>query len=64
MQLAEEKEAYDEATRSGPKYSPGTAVDLNMRVLLVHGDEVIADTDVDGSLAEACQKYKKWLVTL
>jgi len=55
--------AYDEAVAKGPKYSPGTSVDLDMRVILVHGDEVVADSN-DAGLAAACVKYKQWVATL
>ena len=57
----EEGKAYKKAAAAGPRYPPGSAVDLRMRVLLVHGDEVIADSQADGSLAAACNKYKAWI---
>lgn len=41
-QLAEEEKEYHEAVKAGPKVPAGGNVDLGMRVLLVHGDEVRA----------------------
>lgn len=35
-----------------------------MRVVLVHGDEVIADSDGDGGLVAACSKFKTWVAAL
>jgi hypothetical protein len=58
--VAEEKEAYDRAVAAGPKYPKGSSVNLDMRVLLVHGDEVIADS-AEGGLNAACGVYKQWL---
>ena len=55
-----ERQAYEAAVKIGPKISPGTDVDLDMRILLVDGDDVISDTGNDGFVA-ACEKYKKWL---
>ncbi|KAJ3111647.1 hypothetical protein HK100_002621 [Physocladia obscura] len=50
-----EKKAYEEAISVGPKFGPKDAVDLDMRVVLVHGDEVIADSKaLKGGLSEAC----------
>lgn len=40
LQLAEEAKDYEAAVKAGPKVAPGGDVDLGMRVLLVHGDEV------------------------
>ncbi len=47
----------------GPKFAAGENVDLDMRVVLVDGDEVIADSAVVGGLAPACDIYKTWLHT-
>jgi hypothetical protein len=59
-----EAEAYAAAVEKGPTYSAGAEVDLDIRVLLVHGDEVIADSEKSGGLAKACGVYKQWLETL
>jgi hypothetical protein len=61
-QLEREKQAYEEALRAGPKLAPGQAAQLNMRIRLVNGDEVIADTEEEGgSLPVVCAKFKAWL---
>jgi hypothetical protein len=60
-QLEEEKKDYAEAVKAGPKYGPGEEVELGMQVVLVHGDEVIADSAVDGSFQAACKKFKGWV---
>jgi hypothetical protein len=61
VRVAREKAAYESALKVGPKYKPGDSVDLDMRVLLVHGDEVISDSQVDGGLTKACEKFKEWI---
>ena len=38
--VMKEKLAYEEALALGPKYPEGVDVDLQMRIKLVHGDEV------------------------
>lgn len=43
------------------RYPPGTDVDLGMRVRLVDGDELIADSDTDGGFQGACGKFKDWV---
>lgn len=62
--LESEKRAYDDAVAKGPKFPRGSNVDLDMRVLLVHGDEVIADSQNPGGLAGACAEYKGWVAKL
>eukprot|EP01059_Diplonema_ambulator_P009016 TRINITY_DN1878_c0_g1_i1.p1 TRINITY_DN1878_c0_g1~~TRINITY_DN1878_c0_g1_i1.p1 ORF type:complete len:646 (+),score=284.41 TRINITY_DN1878_c0_g1_i1:996-2933(+) len=59
--LVKEKKDYEEAVKAGPTYTTEdvTAL-LNMRMRLVHGDEVIADTQ-DMSFFDACKKYKDWI---
>jgi hypothetical protein len=63
--LQEEKEAYERAVIAGPKYPRGASVGeaLEMRILLVHGDEVIADS-ADNGLAAALEIYKQWISQL
>ncbi|KAI8616387.1 oligoendopeptidase [Chytriomyces sp. MP71] len=58
--VTKERAAYQEAVTKGPKYSAGDAVDLEMRVLLVHGDEVISDSN-EGGITAACQQFSKWI---
>lgn len=61
--VASERAAYEQAVSEGPSHRPGAAVDLDMRVLLVHGDEVVADSQTAG-LAAACSVYKAWVAKL
>ncbi|KAG2444565.1 hypothetical protein HXX76_001310 [Chlamydomonas incerta] len=59
--LREEEADYKEAVAAGPAIKHGQPVDLKMRVRLVHGDEVISDSETDGGLAGACDKFKVWV---
>jgi hypothetical protein len=61
--VKEEEGEYRRAVAQGPAIQPGQEADLAMRVLLVHGDELVADTQADGGLAAACAKYKQWIRT-
>jgi hypothetical protein len=61
--VSSESVAYTSAVESGPTYAAGSEVDLDMRVMLVHGDEVISDS-ASGGLHRACEVYKQWLTTL
>ena len=61
--VKEEKKSYDQALQEGAKFPAGSDVDLDMRVLLVHGDDLIADSSESG-LTAACDTYKLWLKTL
>ncbi|KAJ9524541.1 hypothetical protein QJQ45_024105 [Haematococcus lacustris] len=58
--LEQERAAYAEAVAAGPRLKPGEEPDIGMRVLLVHGDEVIADS-ADAGLAAAVAKFKAWV---
>lgn len=57
--VREEREAYERAVKEGPKYKAGESVELGMRMVLVHGDVKIADSQEDG-FAGACKKFKEW----
>lgn len=59
--LQEERRDYDEAVAQGPACNPGQEVDIGMRVILVHGDETIADSASDGGIQGACSKFKGWV---
>lgn len=59
--LAEEKVDYEAGVAAGPRVAPGAPVDLGMRVQLVHGDELIADSATDGGFVGADAKFKAWL---
>lgn len=39
----------------------GGEVDLGMNVIMVHGDEVIADSREAGGYQGACSTFKKWV---
>lgn len=58
-QIKHEKAAYEKAAKEGPRYKKGDSFDLGMRVLLVHGDEVVADTQAHGFSA-ACDTFAAW----
>jgi hypothetical protein len=63
--IARERHEYDSSAIHGAKYPPGSNVDLDMRVILVHGDDVVAYSDKEeGGLAQACRKFKQWVSTL
>jgi hypothetical protein len=60
--VANEKVEYETAVKEGARYKEGDSVDLDMRVVLVHGDEVIADSNsLSGGLTEACSIFKIWI---
>ncbi|KAI9364898.1 oligoendopeptidase [Zopfochytrium polystomum] len=60
--VAREKKEYEEGAAAGPKFKDGDKVDLDMRVRLVHGDDVIADSEeLGGGLIEACDVFKTWM---
>ncbi|KAJ3271678.1 hypothetical protein HDV01_006457 [Terramyces sp. JEL0728] len=63
--IKSEKAEYEKAVKVGPKYKAGDSVDLKMRVRLVHGDLVIADSATESKgLAGACAVYKTWVAQL
>ena len=59
--VAEETAAYEAGVAAGPRIPPGAPVDLGMRVQLVHGDELIADSATDGGFVGADAKFRAWL---
>lgn len=58
--VTSERIAYEEGIKIGPKHAVGTDVDLSMRIMLVHGDDIISDSSTNG-LVDACDVYKKWV---
>jgi len=60
--LVEEKVAYDAAAnaKQEPHGAP-EAVDLDMRIKIVDGDEVIADTAADGDFFATCSKFAQYI---
>ncbi len=62
--LEHERIEYEAALLAGPALQPGADVSaLHMRVRLVHGDELLADSDSDGGFAAAAAKFKLWVRT-
>ena len=59
--VADEAKEYAAAVKAGPTIKAGGAVDLDMRVLLVHGDETVADSNNPGGLVAACATFSAWL---
>mmetsp|Transcript_27964 Transcript_27964/g.82224 ORF Transcript_27964/g.82224 Transcript_27964/m.82224 type:complete len:689 (-) Transcript_27964:163-2229(-) len=59
--LGEEREAYDEARKEDGSSESEGEVDLDMRVRIVDGDEVLADTEADGSFLKACGKFESYV---
>ncbi|KAK9816558.1 hypothetical protein WJX72_001939 [[Myrmecia] bisecta] len=57
--VTKERAAYEEAVAAGPAIPAGAECDLGMRIVLIHGDETIADSK-DGYTA-ACQTFKNWV---
>ena len=53
--LAAERKDYDAGLKAAP--SAATTASLNMRVTLIDGDAVIADSETDGGFGAACEKY-------
>jgi hypothetical protein len=65
--VASEREAYDaaiatsKADAAGAEGKEAGEVDLAMRVRLVDGDAVIADTEESGSFLAACGKFEAYI---
>lgn len=63
--VAQEKMDYDAAIAGGgarfKSGDPAVEAALRMRVRLVHGPQVIADSAVDGGLGGACAKFAAWV---
>lgn len=61
MQVEEEHRKYKTGLEKGAAIAPGSEVDMGMIVRMVHGDEVISDSKVEGSFAAASLMFKKWV---
>lgn len=60
--LKEEKEAYDKArAECEAKRSADEDIDLDMRIRIVDGDKVLADTAEDGSFLATCAKFENYV---
>ena len=57
--IAEERCAYDAAAATSPPSN--VSVDLDMRVRLVDGDDVIADSAEEGSFVATCRKFESYI---
>jgi hypothetical protein len=61
--LKNEKVEYEEALSSQSSSSNAkNEINLEMRALFVHGDEVISDSN-DAGFLEACEKFREWIYT-
>lgn len=49
--LEEERKEYEAAVAAGPAIPAGREADLNMRILLVHGDEQVGAGEVQAKMA-------------
>lgn len=43
------------------RFKQGSEIDIGMRVRLVHGDDLISDSETDGGFQQACSKFKAWV---
>mmetsp|Transcript_23259 Transcript_23259/g.36369 ORF Transcript_23259/g.36369 Transcript_23259/m.36369 type:complete len:664 (+) Transcript_23259:84-2075(+) len=59
--LKEEKESYDAKLAQCSSGTPDTDVDLDMRIRIVDGDSVLADTDEDGGFLMTCKKFEQYV---
>jgi len=59
--LREEKKAYDKVAKENANAMPSTEIDLNMRIKIVDGDDVIADTSFDGGFLNTCAKFEAYV---
>lgn len=59
--LTEEKEAYEKARTECEGSTPSENVDLDMRIRIVDGDNVLADTAEDGSFLATCKKFENYV---
>jgi len=56
-----EKEAYENARAEAEGSVPTEEIDLDMRISIVDGDDVLADTAEDGSFLATCAKFEKYV---
>ncbi len=65
--IAAERKEYEHALQAGPARPAGAGADLNMRVIMGHGDETISDSgppggaDAAARLAAANGVFKAWV---
>mmetsp|Transcript_5586 Transcript_5586/g.10919 ORF Transcript_5586/g.10919 Transcript_5586/m.10919 type:complete len:271 (-) Transcript_5586:48-860(-) len=59
--LKEEKENYDATRAKCVDESSSEDIDLDMRIRIVDGDEVLADTAEDGSFLATCKVFEEYV---
>jgi len=59
--LKEERVAYDAAAKAKATAEAAASPDLDMRIKILDGDDVIADTEADGDFAATCAKFKDYV---
>ena len=57
----DEKRDYDAAVAAAPP--PPKKVDLDMKILIVDGDELVADSEALGSFEATCAKFEAWVAS-
>jgi oligoendopeptidase F len=59
--LVEEKASYEKSIAEADKSTTSAEVDLDMRIRIVDGDKVLADTSEDGSFLKTCAKFENYV---
>jgi hypothetical protein len=59
--LNEQKAAYDKKRAECTAAPACDEIDLDMRIRIVDGDDVLADTDEDGSFLATCKKFEDYV---
>ena len=59
--LEEEKASYDKKRAECATAPSCEDIDLNMRIRIVDGDDVISDTAEDGSFLATCKKFEEYV---
>lgn len=59
--LNKEKAAYDKKRAECTAAPACDEIDLDMRIRIVDGDDVLADTDEDGSFLATCKKFEDYV---
>ena len=59
--LKSEKAKYDAKLAECAAEGDSSSIDLDMRIRLVDGDDVLADTLSDGSFEKSCEKFKNYV---
>mmetsp|Transcript_29894 Transcript_29894/g.62093 ORF Transcript_29894/g.62093 Transcript_29894/m.62093 type:complete len:689 (+) Transcript_29894:84-2150(+) len=59
--LKEEKVKYEAKVAECAETEAAQEIDLDMRIRIVDGDEVLADTEMDGSFLATCKTFEKYV---